>query len=710
MQFTKWTAVRVLALMLTVALVWCLNHDRMALRNWSVPVDYHEDTLMVMSWIQSAADGDFVPFLSKDIHRLGAPYEGNWNDWPVWGEEIIFGLGLVAKVVGLLTAANLGVLFGYLSTAVAFYACCRLLRFRREWAFVGAGLFAFTYFHAYRGLHHLMHTYSHTVPFAILSVWLIGFSRRMRLWDWRAWLCLATAFVMGLTNPYNLNLFGQLLCLALAAQWFTQRRKANLVVGAMALGLIVVCFLAINLDTFGYGWAHGKNADALQRYYYESELFALKPMELVIPPTSHKIAALAELGKHYLLQAWVKGEMFSPYLGVVGVAGLLWMFGEAIWRQLKRRHCPQRVSAHAVQVLWVMGFAVIGGLNCLIAAYALPLFRGSNRYSIFISALVLLFLVSRLSRLSRGWQPSTRLAVAAGVLVVGLFDQLPQAISSEETAAWSKMVENDRAFTEAMEAKLPRGAMVFQLPVMPYPESTPVQGVQAYEHFRPYFFSKQLRFSFGSNKGRPREDWQQDVEKLSPAEMVKTLERYGFAALYLNRKGFADQGQALLRQLAETGKGQILEDAAREQVCVLLNPSANPELPPPGSRIPLTFPSGWVAINQGQGGQQCWAGGNASVVFYGSDKELTSRTLTCQVASMMPRRVGLKVNGVEVWNATLAGNQVAPVTLTFDARPGKNKLEFTTDSYTRPSKYEPLPRAFVVVAPKITRGNAARNP
>ena len=77
---------------------------------------------------------------------------------------------------------------------------------------------------------------------------------------------------------------------------------------------------------------------------------------------------------------------------------------------------------------------------------------------------------------------------------------------------------------------------------------------------------------------------------------------------------------------------------------------------------------------------------------------------------MTPRRVALEVNGREVWNATLTGNQMAPLTLTFDAKPGKNTLKFTTDAYTRPSKYEPTPRAFVVIAPKILLPGAARTP
>ncbi len=65
MRFTKWTAVRLLALGLKVTLVCRLRNDRMASRDWGVPVGYHEDSLVAMNWIQSAADGDCLPFLSN---------------------------------------------------------------------------------------------------------------------------------------------------------------------------------------------------------------------------------------------------------------------------------------------------------------------------------------------------------------------------------------------------------------------------------------------------------------------------------------------------------------------------------------------------------------------------------------------------------------------------------------------------------------------
>jgi len=65
-------------------------------------------------------------------------------------------------------------------------------------------------------------------------------------------------------------------------------------------------------------------------------------------------------------------------------------------------------------------------------------------------------------------------------------------------------VQNDVDFCTSMEKSLAPHAMVFQLPVMRFPEGGPVHAATEYEMLRPFFFTKTLRFSFGSNQGRPR--------------------------------------------------------------------------------------------------------------------------------------------------------------------------------------------------------------
>src|SRR5258706_5962074 len=365
MKFTKWTALRLTALCLMVTMIWCANYDRSP-ANWSVPVDYRGDSLIVMGWFKAASEGDFVPFLSKTDHRLGAPYEANWNDWPVYCEEIIFGAGVLTKWLGLCPAANAALLLAFIADAIAFYVCCRLMRFRWGWSFVAAVLYAFTYLHSFRGLEHILFTYSHLVPFALLSAWMVAFAKRLAWGSWPVWMCLGTSVILGFSNPYTLNLFAQLLCLGLGIQLLFRRRKVNLQVGFVCLAVSAICFIAIHMSTFSYGWKHGKNAGALARGYYETELFALKPMELIVPPVSHNVAAFARVGSKYLNLAWLKGEVFSPYLGIVCILGLGWMAYEALSIVATARRKRERLPAYVPQVLWVFIYSVVGGLNCVI--------------------------------------------------------------------------------------------------------------------------------------------------------------------------------------------------------------------------------------------------------------------------------------------------------------------------------------------------------
>lgn len=697
----------VVSLAALAAFVWCAHHDRLTAANWKLPTHYGADalggdSLSALAWIKAASEWNYIPFRSKFVDRLGAPYPANWNDYPMGEELLIFLMGLGARALGLFTAANLAMLLGHVTAALSFYLCCRFLRFRREWAWVGAALFGFTYFNTWRGLGHLFVAFSYTIPPAILCCWIIGGSRRLRWGGKLCWFCLLWALCMGLSNPYNLNMYAQLIGLALLVQILTRRRKVNLLVGGLSLAVAFLGFLAINLDTLSCAWANGQNPRALERSYYQTELFALKPMELIVPPTDHKLGAFARIGSKYYGDAWVKGETFSPYLGMICIAGMVWMLFEGLVLVTKPGRRGRRFPTYPLLLLWVLLYSTIGGLTNLFALGGMVLFRCSDRYSVFISALILFFLVSRASTWGRRWKPATRYIVAVLALGAGLWDQLPLPVSSEETQAVARVVESDRGFAERMEEKLPPGAMVFQLPYMEFPESTPIQSLQPYEHFRPYLLSKTLRFSFGAYKGRAREDWQEPVAKLPAARMVEELERFGFSALCLNRKGFNDHGNSLLQQLLATGRTQVIEDDLHDQVCLVLHPASTPVLPSESGRIPLVYQKGWWNLMGVQQGDQLWTTGNASLSFYNPRGFETAIALKCQVASLEPRLVIAELNGREVWRADLGASQVAPVNILLNARPGKNQLRFITDTVPRSTRENPVPRAFAVIGARLT--------
>lgn len=705
MQFIRREWAWLLGLVVAVFLVWGVQYDRLTPEHWRVSPSYGTDSLSMMALIKAASEGDFVPFLPKTMSRLGAPGEASWDDYPLMEELFVFLLGLFAKVFGLTAAANFGVLLAHLTSALAFYVVCRYLLYHRVWSVSGAILFSFIYYHLWRSLPHLVVALSYTIPLTLLSTWLLAGSRRLRWGGKPFWFCVISALLIGQSNPYNLNMYLQLSLLGLAAHWLTRRRKLNLQIGGFCLGLAVAMFFACNLDTFSYQWQHGKNTEGFFRAYFQCELYGLKPMELFVPPPEHNVGALAAVGQKYAASAWLKGEMFSPYLGLVAIGGLGWMVMAGARTVLRRTR--RRVPTHLLQTLWVLLYSMVGGLNCLMALGGVVLFRSSNRYSIFIAALALLFLVSRVNRLARRKSPGWRWGVAAAVVIAGLLDQLalPNHIGRATPAtALGKQVLSDRQFGAAMESLLPPGTMVFQLPVMEFPEAGWVHQASDYEMLRPYLFTKTLRFSYGNMRGRQLEAWQHEVARLSAPQMVAALEKYGFGAIYLCRKGYQDNGESLLKQIMEAGRTNLIEDEIKEQVCIRLQPAAQPEKLLTDTLALLIPRAGWTATERTTGGVRRWSAGNARLDFFNPHRSGTPYAIKCQIGSPTARLVVLRHEGREIWRGQLNAGQVAVVDAVVEATKGNNVLEFLTD--TPPVPAGPNTQqviAFAVIDLKISR-------
>jgi hypothetical protein len=175
---------------------------------------------------------------------------------------------------------------------------------------------------------------------------------------------------------------------------------------------------------------------------------------------------------------------------------------------------------------------------------------------------------------------ATGIAIAGLCMLLALWDQTPPTAQTKANLAeLSRVVESDREFTRQIESRLPKKAMVFQVPIMEFPES-PAPGMPSYDHFRPYLHSENLRFSFGGVKGRSWVQWQQDLAKTSNLnEVVAKIQSYGFAALYVNRNGFQDKGEGLYQAMRQLGYTEVIESKAGDLFCVLIRPDAQPILP-----------------------------------------------------------------------------------------------------------------------------------
>ena len=660
--------VYVLALLLVCSFVWVASYHRWTAQAWATPITYASDALWGMASAKAVAAGEIFPFLPKHPVSLGAPFVANWNDYPSVEEGVLSWSGLLARLFGVFGGANLSVFAAHLFAALAFYFVCRHLRYDAMFAVAGSLVFSFSRYAFSRGLLHAGLTYYWHIPLGLLAVWWC--TRERSLLDDRRRLAagLAIAVLHGIQNPYYTWMFAQLLGLAAAYQLLRRAKLQTVLAPLLLLATAGFTFALMNADTFYSRLVLGPTGEVVARNYQGLEFYALKPIELILPVV-HRVDWLHNWAREtYFAKTMLIGEAGSPYLGVIGVLALLWL----VWVSAAAitRSNARSIPPHAWVLLWILVYAVVGGINGIVGLF-FQLFRGSNRYSIFILAVVLLFLVRQLTKTARSWHVAGRLALAGGIVAVALLDQIPPGLTAAIPTLHAQ-VEADREIVERLEAQLPRRAMIFQLPVASFPEAGRVGGMNDYEHFRPYLHARFLRFSYGSVRGRTREAWQKEVEMLGVARGMKMLERYGFATVWINRSGYPDGGAAVVDQLRSNGRGQVLAEN-HEFICIALQPSAKPELPP-------EFVSGLYDLETGGDDEWRWSSGDAVVILHNDTAADQTVRVAFEIGTIRPRAIEITVNGQVLLRSTVENDQERAV---FNKRvllrPGSNVIRLETD-------------------------------
>jgi phosphoglycerol transferase len=131
---------------------------------------------------------------------------------------------------------------------------------------------------------------------------------------------------------------------------------------------------------------------------------------------------------------------------------------------------------------------------------------------------------------------------------------------------------SDNQFVHWIEKTMPKGAAVFELPWVVFPEGPVFERIQMYDLLAGYLHSDTLRWSFGAMRGRPIAQWQQRVSaeitaaagnatyseqsaqvlRARLAGPLRTLVLAGFDGIYIDRDGYADSANALIAALAQT--------------------------------------------------------------------------------------------------------------------------------------------------------------
>lgn len=588
-------------LLVLTAVMWCVAYGKYSPSSWALPTTYvdpvYSDFLATTGLVKAITEGHWTPFGWKTVPQLAAPDAANWSGFPTTDEVVFLLCGLLSRLCGLFAGFNLALLFGHLAAAATFYfVATRWLRATPAWSFVGGLAFGLAPYLFAESPHHINCVYAWHIPLFPI-VWTQVASGQGLLWWSRSWCqAMAIAFVTGLFFPYYTFVFCQLTLLGGAVAAWRQRGRTALLSAAAVVAAAAAGFFVGNLDTLTYRMVHGADAGPVvtERQYKWMDIYGFKVVDLFIPSFMHHSETLAKFGITHRQASVLNDEEGCAYLGLLGICCLLAIVAAAAKALLNGELFA--VPIQAWWVLWIVLFFNTGGLNSLLAAFTgFTLFRTACRYSVVILVISLLYAVQRLSewqRTAAGRYPPDMLRIGSGTAVMTacllvIWDQVPRSPPAERTALIAKLVESDRAFVGKLQANLPEKAMIFQFPVM---DGTPLPGIPASDHYRPYLYSTSLHWSNGAMPGSKTLQWQQSVQqKLVTAavvdqqaqqvrfnlgnvrQAVDEIRDKGFTAIYVNRGGFPDRGKGLFDALLEIGYDTPpIHSPAGDLACVLL--------------------------------------------------------------------------------------------------------------------------------------------
>ena len=522
-----------------------------ALRLWDwrpgIPLSLDGDAPTILLQVQAILDGSWY---SVNQH-VGAPFGLN-QAWFSTADVLNFA---TIKALDLFTdsPATAGAIFfllGFPVAALTAYWLGRQLGLTRPAAVVTGVLFSVLPGHQEWFTHLWLASYW-MVP---LAIWLVvRVARDEPLWPsraqlrtadtlgrrarWSAARTVAIVVAVGLSDIYYVAFTLLLLGTVLVFRLGTGARAVRLVQGAaVAAAVAALCAASLFAATRGRAGDLVTGALPAQRVIGESETYAGKIIELILPWYQHRAEPLRFLSFAYGVAATPSVE--RPALGVVallGVVAILWL---ALTHLGVRRPLSDTWGLLAALTLISVAFYTKGGLGSVVALFFTPQIRTWSRFVVVIGLLGLLAVGMWLSRIGRRHGRGTAWVTAILVIGLGVLDQTNPGVAPNYRDLELRHAELS-TFTTDISAAVGRTCPVFQLPVVAYPEETPPGAMGDYDHLLPSTASPtSLRWSYGAIRGTSRADWQLALPIGNQRRLLEDLAAAGFCAVEIDRDGY----------------------------------------------------------------------------------------------------------------------------------------------------------------------------
>ncbi|MRN54370.1 hypothetical protein [Paenibacillus monticola] len=517
----------------TFALCFFILYLNLHGANLSIPLIYAGDGLLNLIWIKSVLENGW--YLHNTL--LGAPFWLDMHDFPM-SEGFNF---LIIKLMSLFTSnasivINLFYLLTYPLTAATSLFVMRFMKLRAPIAIVGSLLFTFLPYHYLRGEAHLFLAGYYMIPLitlVIFWVWQGDFNRK----KWITSILLLA--IVGSSGIYYAFFSCFLLIMVGLIMSFNKRNIKQLLI-PICLILVILLVGLINLaPNIIYSFQNGANPEAVKRSYIESEIYGLKITNLILPVNDHRVGILAKIKDQYNTIAPLNNENTTATLGLVGTLGFIVLICSLFINNVR-----DDLKKLGILNIITLLLTSIGGIGTLVSIFLTSEIRGYNRFGVFIAFYSILAICILINK----WKSNYVFLLTLFILIIGIYDQTSTKFNPQNDYMRSEYV-SDEEFVNSIENIMPRSSMVFQLPYMQFPENGPIFNMGDYDLAKAYLHSKSLKWSYGAMKGRSQDIWIRNVSNKTTEEMLQTLSFAGFNGIYIDRNGYEDNANLIVKEL-----------------------------------------------------------------------------------------------------------------------------------------------------------------
>lgn len=490
------------------------------------------------------------------------------------------------------------------------------LRISRSASLFCSLLYPFMAYHFLRNQNHLLLSGYYMAPLGILVVlWLLQgenlltFRRRnpfrRNLADNpKYFLSLIFCLMISSTGVYY-AFFTCFFILLVVVKSIVDEKRWNKTTTASVtmLSTLILGGLLNYLPTFLFHMSGGERGSELIRVGEGAEYYSLRLIDLFMPTMGHHIGRIANLVQKFHNSEPMANENITISLGVMGSIGFALLLFVPILK-LQNQSMRARLIKNT-SLLAYSGFllATIGGISALICRLLISGIRAYNRIAVFFFFMGLLAVGviidtviygrSTAGEFSQGGTdrsesaasdtsaipPRHFLTIRAAfhrhrsklviflipLLFAALFDQIP--VNSVFPYAANK--KNDQAiltYFAEVEASVPAGTYVYQLPYVIFPEPDVSYGSGPYAQLAGYLNTEDLRWSYGAMRGTGNDLWAKSVAEMPAEEMLAALAAAGYGGIYIDLLNYPDDTLAALKDqiIALTGSTPVVsEDGQR---------------------------------------------------------------------------------------------------------------------------------------------------